>query len=224
VGASCPATACLALLCRVSPFLAPQPPPAPWKQCRAILRNLGGGWFVGEGGRARGRGRCGNTFRSGFPFPLHARPCRVHLHLNPLPPSSFFRKRVDSGVWMAWGGWRELQWLVVGLGGGAKRGGWAKNSAERIPHDQPRRPVPVPSWARPLAPLFLFVIVSMWWGGLLGGACGVQCVWGGGRGRVREGCLLRPQAHHALPSLPCEPCSRPFWRPLDKERFCAQGL
>ena len=106
VGASCPATACLGLLCRVSPFLAPQPPPAPWKQCRAILRNLGGGWFVGEGGRARGRGGCGNTFRSGFPFPLHARPCRVHLHLNLLPPSSFFRKRVDSGVWMAWGGWR----------------------------------------------------------------------------------------------------------------------
>ena len=71
-----------------------------------ILRNLGGGWFVGEGGRARGRGRCGNTFRWGFPFPLHSRPCRVHLHLNPLPPSSFFRKRFNSGVWMARGGWR----------------------------------------------------------------------------------------------------------------------
>ena len=212
MGASC----CHCVPCFIVPsvaLLAPQPPPAPWKQCRAILRNLGGGWFVGEGGRARGRGRCGNTFRSGFPFPLHARPCRVHLHLNPLPPSSFFRKRVDSGVWMAWGGWRELQWLVVGLGGGAKRGGWAKNSAERIPHDQPRRPVPVPSWARPLAPLFLFVIVSMWWGGLLGGACGVQCVcvWGGGRwrGRVRENISCFSVRMCSVYPVPCPPSTHP---------------
>ena len=71
-----------------------------------ILRSLGGGWLVGEGGGARGRGRCGNTFRLGFPLPLHSRPCPVHLHLNPLPSSSFFRKRVNSGVWMARGGWR----------------------------------------------------------------------------------------------------------------------
>ena len=180
---------------------------------------------MGEGGRARGRGRCGNTFRLGFPFPLHSRPCRVHLHLNPLPPSSFFRKRVDSGVWMAWGGWRELQWLVVGLGGGAKRGGWAKNSAERMPHDQPRRPVPVPSWARPFVPLFLFVIVSC---GGVGFVCGVQCVCGGGggwRGRVREGCccLLKP-------SPPCSPQPSfsklvpSFLAPPLDEVLCTQGL
>ena len=78
-------------------LLAPQPPPAPWKQCRAILRNLGGGWFVGEGGgaraRGRGRGRFWGVFVWGFPptppphTPPHPNPrARLAAPTLPRPP------------------------------------------------------------------------------------------------------------------------------------------
>ena len=105
------AVPCHCVPCFIVPsvaLLAPQPPPAPWKQCRAILRNLGGGWFVGEGGgaraRGRGRGRFWGVFVGGFP-PTHTPPhtptpptltparalprppCRAHLNQCPLSPS-----------------------------------------------------------------------------------------------------------------------------------------
>jgi hypothetical protein len=81
LGGPWPVTARLALLCRVLPLFCP----APWKQCRAIVRNLGGGWFVGEGGGASQRQVAGLGF-----FPLgvfHPPPPHPHYHPPPLPPS-----------------------------------------------------------------------------------------------------------------------------------------